>query len=87
MPSTMLNILDLLENWKLVTEQNEDISKLYILYQVNIYRVKRSTISFCVIGDTFVVHPVQDGNINRNYTIESRLRSWLEPSLVQVVST
>ena len=34
MPSTMLNILDLLENWKLVTEQNEDISKLYILYQV-----------------------------------------------------
>ena len=46
MPSTMLNILDLLENWKLVTEQNEDISKLYILYQVNIYRVKRETIHY-----------------------------------------
>ena len=35
MPSTMLNILDLLQNWKLVTAQNEDISFLYIFYQVN----------------------------------------------------
>ena len=35
MPSTMLNILDLLQNWKLVTAQNEDISVLYIFYQVN----------------------------------------------------
>ena len=34
MPSTMLNILDLLQNWKLVTAQNEDISFLYIFYQV-----------------------------------------------------
>ena len=36
MPSTMLNILDLLQNWKLVTAQNEDISFLYIFYQVKI---------------------------------------------------
>ena len=35
MPSTMLNILDLLQNWKLVTAQNEDISFLYIFYQVD----------------------------------------------------
>ena len=34
MPSTMLNILDLLQNWKLVTAQNEDISFLYSFYQV-----------------------------------------------------
>ena len=34
MPSTMLNILDLLQNRKLVTAQNEDISFLYIFYQV-----------------------------------------------------
>ena len=34
MPSTMLNILDVLQNWKLVTTNNEDISTLYILYQV-----------------------------------------------------
>ena len=34
MPSTMLNILDLLQNCKLVTAQNEDISFLYIFYQV-----------------------------------------------------
>ena len=37
MPSTMLNILDLLQNWKLVTAQNEDISFLYIFYQVEKY--------------------------------------------------
>ena len=37
MPSTMLNILDLLQNWKLVTAQNEDISFLYIFYQVQKY--------------------------------------------------
>ena len=36
MPSTMLNILDVLQNWKLVTTNNEDISTLYILYQVRI---------------------------------------------------
>ena len=34
MPSTILNILDLLENWKLVTKNNEDISWMYIIYQV-----------------------------------------------------
>ena len=34
MPSTMLNILDLLENWRLVTATNEDISTIYIAYQV-----------------------------------------------------
>ena len=38
MPSTMLNILDLLQNWKLVTAQNEDISFLYIFYQVKIVK-------------------------------------------------
>ena len=36
MPSTILNILDLLENWKTVTENNEDISWLYIAYQCGI---------------------------------------------------
>ena len=36
MPSTILNIMDLLENWRTVTENNEDISWLYIVYQVNI---------------------------------------------------
>merc|ERR1711892_234093 len=36
MPSTMLNILDLLSNWKSVTEQNEDVSRLYIAYQMGI---------------------------------------------------
>ena len=34
MPSTILNIWDILQNWKSVTETNEDISWLYILYQV-----------------------------------------------------
>ena len=34
MPSTMMNILDVLENWKQVTNNNEDISTLYIAYQV-----------------------------------------------------
>ena len=34
MPSTILNIMDLLENWRTVTENNEDISWLYIIYQV-----------------------------------------------------
>lgn len=32
-PSTMANIMDLLMDWKNVTRKNEDISKLYILYQ------------------------------------------------------
>ncbi|XP_061164529.1 chitin synthase chs-2-like [Saccostrea echinata] len=32
-PSTMANIIDLLMDWKNVTRKNEDISKLYILYQ------------------------------------------------------
>ena len=32
-PSTMANIFDLLKHWKNVTQTNEDISKLYILYQ------------------------------------------------------
>ena len=36
MPSTILNILDILENWKSVTKMNEDISWLYIAYQVQI---------------------------------------------------
>ena len=35
MPSTMLNILDLLANWKSVTKMNEDVSRLYIAYQVH----------------------------------------------------
>ena len=30
----MLNILDLLANWKTVTKANEDVSVLYIAYQV-----------------------------------------------------
>ncbi|XP_061164528.1 chitin synthase chs-2-like [Saccostrea echinata] len=33
-PSTMANVLDLLMDWKNVTRKNEDISKLYILYQM-----------------------------------------------------
>ena len=36
MPSTILNILDILENWKSVTQVNEDISWLYIVYQMGI---------------------------------------------------
>jgi len=36
MPSTMLNILDLLANWKSVTKMNEDVSMLYIGYQMGI---------------------------------------------------
>ena len=36
MPSTILNILDILENWKSVTKVNEDISWLYIAYQMGI---------------------------------------------------
>ena len=36
MPSTLLNIIDLLGDWKSVTRKNEDVSKIYILYQVNI---------------------------------------------------
>ena len=35
MPSTILNIWDILQNWKSVTKMNEDISWLYICYQVN----------------------------------------------------
>ena len=34
MPSTILNIWDILQNWKSVTKMNEDISWLYICYQV-----------------------------------------------------
>ena len=34
MPSTILNILDILANWKTVTKNNEDISWMYIVYQV-----------------------------------------------------
>ena len=36
MPSTMLNILDLLADWKNITKVNENISKLYIAYQFGI---------------------------------------------------
>ncbi|KAK3082737.1 hypothetical protein FSP39_003848 [Pinctada imbricata] len=32
-PSTMANIMDLLQDWRNVTRKNEDISKLYIMYQ------------------------------------------------------
>ena len=34
MPSTLLNIIDLLADWRSVTQKNEDVSKIYILYQV-----------------------------------------------------
>ena len=34
MPSTLLNIIDLLGDWRSVTQKNEDVSKIYILYQV-----------------------------------------------------
>lgn len=33
-PSTMANIIDLLKDWRNVTKKNENISKLYILYQM-----------------------------------------------------
>ena len=36
MPSTILNIWDILQNWRSVTEMNEDISWLYICYQVTL---------------------------------------------------
>ena len=33
-PSTMANIIDLLQSWRDITKRNEDISMLYIIYQV-----------------------------------------------------
>lgn len=33
-PSTMANIIDLLMDWRNVTRKNEDITKIYILYQM-----------------------------------------------------
>jgi hypothetical protein len=36
MPSTILNIWDLLTNWRTITKTNEDISWLYMLYQMGI---------------------------------------------------
>ena len=36
MPSTLLNILDLLGDWRSITQKNEDVSKIYILYQMGI---------------------------------------------------
>jgi chitin synthase len=37
MPSTIANIFDVLMDYKRVTKINEDISMLYVLYQVKIY--------------------------------------------------
>ena len=36
MPSTLLNIWDLIRNWKMVTKNNEDISWFFMLYQMMI---------------------------------------------------
>ena len=40
-PSTMANIIDLLQSWRDVTKRNEDISVLYIFYQVIVCSVNR----------------------------------------------
>ena len=34
MPSTLANIMDLLSNWSKVVKNNDDVSFLYIVYQV-----------------------------------------------------
>ena len=36
-PSTMANIIDLLQSWRDITKRNEDIiSMLYVIYQVRV---------------------------------------------------
>ena len=48
MPSTLLNIWDLIRNWRTVTKNNEDISWFFMLYQMMI-------MIFTVIGPGGIV--------------------------------
>ena len=49
MPSTILNIWDILQNWKSVTKMNEDISWLYICYQVETNTMLYNNVFICWI--------------------------------------
>ncbi|ESO82502.1 hypothetical protein LOTGIDRAFT_91642, partial [Lottia gigantea] len=59
-PSTMANILDLLNNWKSVTRKNEDISCLYIMYQMGLMAssiVTPGTIFLLIVGAITTAFP------------------------------
>ncbi|KAK6165560.1 hypothetical protein SNE40_022466 [Patella caerulea] len=59
-PSTMANILDLLKNWRSVTRKNEDISCLYILYQMGLMAssiVTPGTILLLIVGAITTAFP------------------------------
>ena len=49
MPSTLLNVVDLLMDWKQVVKKNDDISSAYILYQFY------SNIVMVMVGPGFIV--------------------------------
>ena len=60
-PSTMANILDLLSDWKNVTSKNEDISKLYIAYQMFLMAssiLTPGTILLMILGSLYTAFPL-----------------------------
>ena len=59
-PSTMANIIDLLMDWKNVTTRNEDISKLYIGYQMFLMVssiLTPGTILLMILGSLYTAFP------------------------------
>lgn len=59
-PSTMANIMDLLMDWKNVTAKNEDISKLYIAYQMFLMGssiLTPGTILLMILGSLYTAFP------------------------------
>ncbi|VDI58932.1 chitin synthase [Mytilus galloprovincialis] len=59
-PSTMANIMDLLMDWKNVTAKNEDISKLYIAYQMFMMVssiLTPGTILLMILGSLYTAFP------------------------------
>lgn len=56
----MANILDLLSDWKNVTSKNEDISKLYIAYQMFLMAssiLTPGTILLMILGSLYTAFP------------------------------
>ncbi|XP_012937132.1 chitin synthase chs-2 [Aplysia californica] len=59
-PSTMANVLDLLESWRKVTRKNEDISLLYIAYQTGMMAssiLTPGTIFMLIVGAITTAYP------------------------------
>ena len=59
-PSTMINIIDLLSNWRIVVKENDHISSLFMLYQLFLFissLLTPGTIFLLILGAIITAFP------------------------------